>query len=66
MGIDRDAIADDLIRGFIMYQWRLDNPWPQPDETFETMRLKYRQDAVFHAKVQTMVCGVMDILSKHI
>jgi len=37
----RLALELELTRQFIIYQWRIDNPWPQPDETFEDMRLKY-------------------------
>jgi len=62
----RLALELELTRQFIIYQWRIDNPWPQPDETFEDMRLKYSNDVLFHAKVKTMVGGVMAILNKHI
>ena len=51
---DKRALYDDLLDAFIKYQWRLDNPFPQPNETKEFMIKKYMNDPIFHAKVNSL------------
>lgn len=63
--IDNDALYNDLTEAFIVYQYRLDNPMPTPNESMETMILKYRSDNIFRMKVKSLVSGVMSIVSKH-
>jgi hypothetical protein len=63
--MDNNALYNDLTEAFIVYQYRLDNPMPAPNETMEVMILKYRSDPIFNAKVKSMVSGVMHIVSKH-
>lgn len=63
--IDKRALAEDLTDAFIEYQHRLDFPMPSPTETKEAVILKYRNDPMFHAKVNSLVAGVMRIVSKH-
>lgn len=63
--INKDALYRDLIEAFIVYQYRLDNPMPTPNETMEAMIHKYQSDPTFHAKVKHVVSGVMHIVGKH-
>lgn len=64
--IDMNAISDDLTKAFIGYQHRLDCPMPTPHETEEMIILKYRTDPIFHAKVKSLVSGVMRIVAEHL
>lgn len=64
--VDKPAMYDDLLDAFIQYQWRLDNPYPAPNETKDMMILKYRSDPIFHHKVRSMTSGVMQIVGKYI
>lgn len=59
------VLHDELTKAFINYQYRLENPMPTSDETQETMINKYRTDSIFHAKVDSLACGVMWIVEKH-
>ncbi len=63
--IDRTALYDDLIDAFINYQFRLDNPFPSPEESRDTIIAKYNTDYIFRAKVQQLASGVMSIVIKH-
>lgn len=63
--IDKRALAEELTEAFINYQHRLDCPMPSATETKESIILKYRTDYIFHAKVDSLVSGVMQIVSKH-
>lgn len=60
------ALKDDLTNGFIRYQYNLDYPSPAPYTTFDDMSVKYRHDAIFSNKVDSMVAGVLTILNKHV
>jgi len=60
--INRCKLHDQLVDAFILYQWRLENPFPQISESKEIMAAKYRSDPIFHAKVKSMACGVMEIV----
>ena len=62
----RNEISKDLTDAFIRYQFRLENPMPSPKETFALMVDYYRNDPVFHSKVQSLVGGVMQIISKRL
>ena len=64
--MNKNKLADELTDAFIEFQWRLDNPFPAHDETQNIKLAKYHGDNIFHAKVQSMVCGVMHIVSKHV
>lgn len=64
--IDKRALANDLTEAFITYQHRLDFPIPSCSETRDSIIMKYNSDPIFHAKVEALVYGVMQILSKHI
>ena len=64
--MDKQALREELTDAFIVYQYRLDQPFPSATETREAMILKYRNDPLFHAKVTSMVSGVMYIVSKHL
>lgn len=64
--IDKQTLADDLTNLFINYQHRLDRPMPSATETEATKILKYLNDPLFHAKVESLVAGVMQIVSKHV
>lgn len=62
---NKRVLADDLTEAFINYQHRLECPMPSATETKEAIILKYRSDPIFHAKVDSLVAGVMQIVSKH-
>lgn len=64
--INKNALLDDLRVAFIQYQHRLDFPMPSTTETPEAIQLKYLNDPVFHAKVDSLACGVMQIIDKHL
>lgn len=64
--IDKKALSDALTKAFIGYQHRLDCPMPIPHETEEMIILKYRTDPIFHAKVKSLVSGVMQIVGEHL
>ncbi len=64
--LDRSSLADDLTKAFINYQHRLDCPMPSATESPEAVRLKYMKDSLFHAKVDSLVGGVLHILDKYI
>lgn len=64
--VDKDLMYDELVRAFIEYQWRLDNPYPAISETKEVMLDKFINDSIFHNKVRSLASGVMQIVSKHI
>ena len=63
--IDKNALHDELTEAFIGYQQRLDCPMPEPGESPEMIRLKYRTDPVFASRVRCLVAGVMVIVDKH-
>jgi len=62
--VDKYALADDLTKGFINYQYNLDNPMSFPSE--KELIQTYQLDHIFHRKIDSMVSGVMMILDKHI
>ena len=59
------TLRDELTDAFIHYQHRLDCPFPIATETTESIIQKYRTDPIFHAKVMSLVSGVMCIVDKH-
>ena len=59
------TLCDELTNAFIHYQHRLDCPFPSATETTESIIQKYRNDPLFHAKVMSLVSGVMCIVQKH-
>ena len=62
--VDKYALADDLTKGFINYQYNLDNPMSFPSQ--EELHRSYTRDPIFRRKIDSMVSGVMMILDKHI
>jgi len=60
----RRTLADKLTDMFIEYQYRLDNPMPKAGESFDTYITEYRNDHIFHAKVASLVAGVMNACTK--
>ena len=63
--IDKRALHDELTEAFIVYQHRLDQPFPSATDTKEAMIQKYMNDPIFHARVASLVSGVMQIVGKH-
>lgn len=63
--LDKKAISNDLTKLFIQYQYRLDNPMPNLNESYEDMVFKYRSDHVFHSKVNAIVSRVMMVVTEH-
>jgi len=55
-------LQDKLTDAFVNYQWRLENPMPPPGETQEMRIHKYLCDSMFHAKVDVLVAGVLDMV----
>lgn len=63
--MNKNKLADELTDTFIEYQWRLENPMPNPNQTAASIKM-YQNDYVFRAKVQNWVSGVMHVVEKHI
>lgn len=59
------ALHDELKNTFIKYQFNLDNPFPR-EITPSSLIIKYQSDVYFKAKVDSLVYGVMDIVSRHV
>ncbi|QZI87726.1 hypothetical protein PODOV032v1_p0077 [Vibrio phage 219E41.1] len=57
--MDKTKLYDELTEMFIGYQWRLDNPMQQKNETPERIRHHYMTDYLFHNKVKQLVSAVM-------
>lgn len=64
--VDKNAIYEDLLKAFVAYQYRLENPIFKADETEDTMRMHYQSDAMFNRRVKSLASGVMQILDKHL
>ena len=63
--MDKRALHDELTDAFMHYQHGLDQPFPSATETHESIIRKYRTDPIFHARVASLVSGVMCIVDKH-
>jgi hypothetical protein len=63
---EKQAIYEELRGKFIVYQHRLDRPFPAENETHEAIILKYQTNHGFRSKVDHLVMGVMQIIDKHI
>jgi hypothetical protein len=59
------ALQNELTDVFIVYQYRLEHPFPSPTDTIDQVRL-YTSDPLFRTKVDSLVSGVMRIVSVHI
>jgi len=66
MSVDKRKLAEDLTDAFIAYQNNMDTPFPHPQKSREELIEMYLSDQLFHRKVQSLVCGVMSIIDKHI
>lgn len=66
MAVDKDKLSDDLKRLFINYQHRLENPMPKECESNVELIERYRSDPFFHAKVDALTYGVMNVIDRHI
>ena len=66
--IDWPALANDLTDAFIQYQYRRDTSMFTPSDTLDMLngRRKYLIDNMFRLKVDSLVTGVLQIISKHI
>ena len=63
--INRRNLHNNLIESFAAYQYRLDNPMPTPHETQDTYFNKYKNDALFRAKVEQIAARIMVLVDKH-
>lgn len=63
--INKRKLAEELTEVFIMYQHRLDFPMPSPAETKEVILLRYSNEPLFHARVDALVAGVLNIVMRH-
>lgn len=59
---DMHDLQNALTHAFVRYQWRLDNPMPFVGETEEMRIRQYLGNPIFHAKVDTLTAGVLDIV----
>ena len=59
-------ITDDLTSAFSAYQYRIENPMPQAGESLKTYIYEYQNNRIFHAKVDSIVSGVMVIIEKQL
>ena len=71
LDIDKSALYDDLVKAFISYQYRLENPMPpiptsSPIESIKSEEMQYMSDPLFHRKVDQLACGVMHVIEGHI
>jgi hypothetical protein len=66
MNINKNKIYDKLVNSFIGYQYRLENPFPQPNENYDLMLFKFKSDYIFNAKVKSLACGVMHVIDEEI
>ncbi|MFT6550532.1 MAG: hypothetical protein ACJA1I_000560 [Zhongshania marina] len=64
--VDKKAIYNDLVKEFIGYQWRLENPMPATGETEEMIIAHFQTDAIFNRRVNRLVAGVMHVLDRHL
>ena len=64
--VDKTELAKDFTKLFMRYQHRLDNPMPAPVETEQALIDKYLRDPMFHAKVDALTYGVMNVVDRHI
>lgn len=64
--INRRKLYEALVDGFIKYQWNLERPMPNPQETMKDFMHRYQTDYEFNAKVSSLASGVMQIIEKHI
>ena len=62
--INKQLLIDCLTDGFILYQQNLDEPMPHLSQTEATRIAKYRTDPMFRCRVDSLVSGVMQIVSK--
>jgi hypothetical protein len=60
--MDRERLRRALLDGLIQYQYRLENPIPKVGETHNTYVLRYIEDRLFRSKVDSLVCGIMQIV----
>ncbi len=63
--INRSRVADELTDSFINYQWRLDHPMPDANESVESLLDHYRSNWLFRNKVDQLVSHVMNVINKH-
>lgn len=64
--IDKRKLSHELTEAFIGYQHRLDCPFPSATDSHAVIVARYNGDPIFRAKVDSLVAGVMDIVSRHI
>lgn len=63
--VNRNRLAQDLTDQFIEYQWRLEYPMPDPNQTAISIAM-FQNDYQFRHKVHNWVSGVMVTIDKHI
>jgi hypothetical protein len=61
---DYNLLAEKLTDAFVQYQWRLENPMPIPYKTPDEINMHYLTDSMFHAKVDSLVAGVLHIVQE--
>lgn len=64
--LDKTALSTELKKLFMSYQNRLENPMPAEPETEQALIDKYFRDPIFHAKVDALTYGVMNVVDRHI
>lgn len=63
--LDRNALQKELTQGFIYFMYHQEHPCLHAPTT-KSMIDMYHNSPVVHAKVQTLVAGVMQIVDKHV
>jgi hypothetical protein len=61
----KEEIYNELLEAFMNYQQRLDYPMPSPTESPDAIMLRYRNDPLFHNRVENLASGVMSIVDKY-
>jgi len=60
--LDYRTLQERLTLKFIEYQWRLDTPMPTVYESEAMKVAKYHTNPIFHARVDTLVAGILHIV----
>ena len=63
---NKEKLYHELIDAFIQYQYRLEHPMQSSAETYEMRVMHYHSDLIFKTKVDSLVEGIMVIISKYV
>jgi len=61
---DLRDLQEELTMAFMRYQETLEHPMSSVND--DQLICKYHSNSIFHNRVQSLTCGVMGIVEKHI